>query len=98
MWNNCLIWAHIRYRSLYREWLAAGSPQDRVPCILRRPSRLVPTFIGHWLVGWWNPETGSVTDIESFTPDDTKPLALWQLWKVAIFKGHIKRGDARGKQ
>lgn len=95
MWNNCFVWAHWRERQLWRQWEQLGCPADRVPCILRRPSRLAPHWVGHWLVGWWHPEQGQVVEIEAYTPNDTRPVSAWRLWKVAVFRGHVKRGDAK---
>lgn len=93
MWNNCFIWAHHRERQLWGQWEAAGCPQDRVPAILRRNSRLAPRWVRHWVVGWWIPATHTLVEVESFVPDDKAPLRWWQLWRTILFKGHVKRGD-----
>lgn len=93
MINNCFIWAHWRERQLWRQWEQLGCPVDRVPCIQRRPSRLDPPWVRHWVVGWWHHETRTLEDIESFVPDDKSPLRKWQLWRAMFFRGYVKRGD-----
>ena len=93
MLSNCFLWAHIRERDLWREWRAMGSPVDRVPCVMRRPSRLHPDWIPHWVVGWWHPETATLHEVEGFVPDDGRPLPWWRLPAACLFRGRVKRGD-----
>lgn len=95
MISNCFIWAHWRERELVRQWAAAGYPEDRVPAIIRRHSRLAPRWVPHWIVGWWHYETGTMTETESFVPDDKRRLPWWRAWRAIVFKGHVKRGDLR---
>lgn len=97
MLSNCYLWARWCRRQLLREWRAAGSPKDRVPAKLARPSRLDPDAIDHWIVGWWHPETGVLEEVQSFVPDDKAPLRWWQIWRVALFLGSVKQGDAPSK-
>lgn len=97
MLSNCFIFAHLRHCALWREWKSIGGPKDRVPCILRRPSRLEPEFVGHWIVGWWIAETCTVEEVESFVPDDKSALPWWRLWAAILFRGHIKSGDRVSK-
>lgn len=91
--GNCLLFALRRWRQLQREWRAAGRPCDRVPCIVQRPSRLVPHWVPHWVVGWWHPHTATVHDAESFVPEDKTPLPWWQVWRALWFAGRVQRGD-----
>lgn len=93
MWNNCYAWAHLRERELWRQWERMGKPLDRVPCIQRRPSRLDPDWVRHWVVGWWCYATRTLEDVESFVPDSKDPLPWYRLWQGLLFSGHIKHGD-----
>jgi hypothetical protein len=92
MWANCYLWATWRRWQLLREWRALGSPQDRVPAKMARPSRLAPG-VDHWVVGWWIPATCQLDEVQSFIPQDKRPLHWWQLWRVALFLGRVKHGD-----
>ena len=98
MWNNCFFYAHVRHCRMLRAWRKKGSPQDCVPAIVRRPSRLAPSWVGHWFVGFWCPETSTFKEIESFCPVDKSPLPWWRLWRAAVFRGYVKRGDKTDKQ
>ena len=90
MRSNCLIFAVALYRRRLRRWERLGRPVGLEPRIESRMSRLAPLKVPHYLYeercvyGWRR---------VSFVPVDHRPLRWWQVWRVLVFKGRVKRGD-----
>ena len=75
------------------QWVQEGMPDQRMPVIWSRPSRLIPHSVNHWLVGWYESDSAMLVEIRSFVPHDHRPLRWWQLWRAFAFHGEVVHGD-----
>lgn len=90
MRGNCISFALRLYIRRRQRWIAAGRPRGKEPRIERRPSRLYPQWIGHYLYA----ERCHYGMREvSFVPLDQSPLPWWRLHEAVRFRGRIKWGD-----
>lgn len=63
-WNNCLFWAWPKYHAEIWAWRRAGSPPDRKPAMVIRPSDSDPWWVPHFLVGPFRALSHVLSDYE----------------------------------
>ena len=90
MRSNCLIFAVLLYRRRMRRWRARGSPIGYEPRIESRQSRLAPLKVPHYL--YCEKCHYGLREV-SYIPLDHRPLRWWQVWRVILFTGRVRRGD-----
>ena len=92
MRSNCLFWAIGAYFARLLAWMRAGMPKGAEPYLLIRPSRSMPRWVPHFLVGKHDQESG-VMELESYKPIKPEDVPWYRLPAHLWFKGRVERGD-----
>lgn len=95
MRSNCMFAALVEYRKRLALWRAMGKPKGAEPYYVKRPSRNLPRWIDHHLVGRWRDceHCGGGIQVESFKPDKPVDVPVWQVWRHLWFAGRWVAGD-----